>query len=64
MTAQIIMLGGLFATASLLVFGGIAFLAGTLNRWFTRSERAQVMLNRIAGVVFVGVALKLAMAKR
>jgi threonine/homoserine/homoserine lactone efflux protein len=64
MTAQIILLGGLFILTTLLVFGGISFLAGTLSQWFLRSERTQANLNRVAGIVFVGIALKLALTKQ
>jgi len=61
---QILALGGLFILATILVFGSIALLAGTLGGWLNRSDRAQRILNRVAGTVFVCLALKLAMAKR
>jgi threonine/homoserine/homoserine lactone efflux protein len=60
---QMVLLGGLFILSTILVFGGIALLAGTLGQWLNRSNRAQKYLNRLAGVVFVGLALKLASAK-
>ena len=62
-TVQLLLLGGLFIVATIIVFGAIALLAGTLNRWFLRSERGQLLLNRLAGVVFVGLALKIATTK-
>jgi threonine/homoserine/homoserine lactone efflux protein len=61
---QILTLGGLFILATILVFGSIALLAGTLCGWLNRSARAQRILNRVAGTVFVGLALKLATAER
>jgi len=61
---QLLMLGGLFILATILVFGGIALLAGTLGQWLNRSDRAQKILNRVAGTVFLGLALKLATTKR
>ncbi len=61
---QILMLGGLFVLATILVFGTVAILAGTLSHWFSRSEGVQIAMNRIAGVVFVGLALKLASTER
>jgi threonine/homoserine/homoserine lactone efflux protein len=64
LTLQMILLGGLFMLATILVFGLIALLAGALGDWFGRSSRAQKVLNRIAGAVFVGLALKLASAQR
>lgn len=61
---QILLLGGLFILATLLVFGGIAILAGTLGQWLNRSERTHKVLNRVAGCVFLGLALKLATTRR
>jgi len=61
---QILLLGGLFILATVLVFGGIALLAGTLGRWLNRSARVQLVLNRLAGTVFLGLALKLATTER
>jgi threonine/homoserine/homoserine lactone efflux protein len=63
-TGQIMMLGGLFILATLVVFGGVALLAGTLREWLSKSNRGQLILNRIAGSLFVGLALKLAMTGR
>ena len=61
---QILLLGGLFIVATILVFGGIALLAGTLGQWLNRSARAQRILNRVAGCVFIGLALKLATTRQ
>jgi len=56
---QIFILGGVFLCVSLVIFCAIAVLAGTLGGWLNNSPKAQVYLNRIAGVVFAGLALKL-----
>lgn len=61
---QIVMLGGLFILATLLVFGGIAFFSGAFGERIQRSPRVQRALNRFAGVVFLGLAIKLAMSQR
>ena len=61
---QLMLLGGVFILATVLVFGGVALLAGSLGQWLNRSARAQRVMNRIAGMVFVGLALKLAMTDR
>ena len=61
---QILLLGGVFILATIVVFGSIAFLAGTLGQWLHRSDRVQGIMNKVAGVVFVGLALKLATTKR
>jgi len=59
---QIFLLGGVFICVALVIFNAIALLAGTLGGWLHNSPKAQVYLNRIAGTVFAGLALKLATA--
>lgn len=61
---QIVLLGGVFIVATILVFGGVACLAGSLGTWLWRTPRAQLIMNRLAGTVFLGLALKLATARR
>ena len=61
---QIILLGMAFIVATILVFGAIALLAGTLGERFSRSVRVQRLLNCLAGSVFAGLAIALAIAPR
>ncbi|OYQ41852.1 threonine transporter RhtB [Rhodoferax sp. TH121] len=61
---QIIALGAVFIAAALLTFSTIAWFAAGFGQVFKRSLRAQRVLNRIASVVFVGLALRLATAQR
>ncbi len=61
LTLQIMALGGLFILATLLVFGGVAIIAGQLGSWFNRSHGLQRMINGLAGCVFILLALKLFM---
>lgn len=61
---QIVMLGGIFILATILVFGAVALIGGTLGVWLNRSERAQRVMNWVAGSVFIGLALKLATVDR
>ncbi len=56
---QIFILGGVFMLVALVIFSGIAMAAGTLGAWLQRTPRAQLYLNRLAGTVFAGLALKL-----
>lgn len=56
---QILLLGLLFIMVTLVVFGGIALLAGTLGSWLNQSPKAQIYLNRMAAAVFVALAIKL-----
>ena len=61
---QIFLLGALFIIAALLVFGCIAFFAGAIGDWLKHSPRAQVVMNRLAGTIFVGLAINLAISER
>lgn len=63
-TIQIMILGCVFIVATLLVFGGVALLAGSLGQWLSRSEKIQRTMNRIAGTVFAALALKLVFTER
>lgn len=63
-TVQIILLGALFALSTIVVFGSIAWAAGFLSVWLQKSDRGQIIMNRVAGVVFVGLALKLVTTQR
>ncbi|MEJ2692864.1 MAG: hypothetical protein P8166_07300 [Candidatus Thiodiazotropha sp.] len=51
----------LFILATLLVFGAIALLADAIRPWLVRHSQAQKVIARMAALVFVGLALKLAM---
>jgi threonine/homoserine/homoserine lactone efflux protein len=64
LTLQMLLLGGIFIVSTILVFGCIALLAGSIGGWLNRSPKTQVIMNRLAGAVFVGLALKLATVKR
>ncbi len=59
---QLFILGTLFILVTLVVFIGIALLAGTLGAWLNQSPRTLIWLNRVAGTVFVCLAIKLATA--
>ncbi|MFA5664827.1 LysE family translocator [Castellaniella sp.] len=61
---QIVVLGALFIVATLLVFGGIACFSGKAGDVLRRSAGVQRWLNRIAGGVFLGLALNLLVMRR
>ena len=63
-TLQLLLLGGLFILSALVVFSLIAVLSGSLNRWLTQSDSSQKIINRLAGLVFVGLAVKLAVSEK
>ena len=61
---QILLLGFVFILSTIMVFGAISLLAGGLGGRFRRSTQAQLILNSLAGTVFLGLAIKLALARR
>ena len=61
---QIVALGALFMLAALVVFGAIALAAGRLGAWLRRSPAVQRVMNVVAGLVFVGLAARLATVER
>ncbi len=61
---QIMLLGVVFMLATMLVFGAIAVFSGTFGTLLLHSERAQRWLNRAAGMVFLGLAVRLATISR
>lgn len=61
---QILLLGAVFAGSTILVFGAVALFAGSIGQWLTRSDRAQRIMNRVAGTVFLALAAKLLVTER
>ncbi len=57
--SQIALLGALFIITTIVVFGTIAILAGTIGAWLGDSPRAMRYLNYAACMVLVTLALKL-----
>lgn len=64
LTPQILLLGALFIVATLLVFGMIAWGAGTVGRRLRESPGIQRIMNRVAGTLFAALALRLITAER
>ena len=61
---QLLILGGFFIIATILIFSSIALLAGTIGQLLNRSNLTQKILNKVAGTVFLCLALKLATTER
>jgi threonine/homoserine/homoserine lactone efflux protein len=64
LSTQLIVLGGVFIAAALVVFGAISILAGVFGEYFRQSAFAQKLLNRAAAVIFTGLAARLALVQR
>lgn len=61
---QVMWLGFLFILATLVSFGLITWFAASIGEVFQRSVRARRILNWVAGAVFVGLAVRLALVER
>lgn len=64
LTLQILTLGAIFMVCALVVFSLIAFLSSKIGLWFAQTKNGERILNRLAGTVFAGLALKLALTQR
>jgi len=62
-TLTIFVLGIVFAVLTFLVKGPVAVFAGRLSSWFAPRPRAIVSLYRASGVVMIGLAVRLALAR-
>ncbi|BHH85155.1 LysE family translocator [Desulforhopalus sp. 52FAK] len=61
---QFLILGVLFVVSTLLIFGTISLVAGWLGAKLRSSEKPEQILNRVAGTVFLGLAIKLVLTKQ
>lgn len=61
---QIILLGLLVQLSTVIVFGSVAFLGGTLALRVNKSPHAQVWISRLTGCIFAGLAVFLLFAQR
>lgn len=53
---QVMELGLLFMLAAFIVFTAVSALGGRLAHWFNSSPRGQMLMHRVAGLVFVALA--------
>jgi threonine/homoserine/homoserine lactone efflux protein len=56
---QTVQLGLIFTLQAALLFGLLGYFSGAVGSWLNRRPRAGQWLDRIAGMVFVGLGLKL-----
>lgn len=61
---QMVLLGLLFAVQTVLIFGLVGWFAGSIGQRLQAQPRIAVWLDRVAGAIFVGLALRLASSQR
>ncbi|HKS15281.1 MAG TPA: LysE family translocator [Pseudomonas sp.] len=57
--AQIAALGLTFTVQAAVLFGLLGYFSGSIGQWLNRKPAAGVILDRVAGTVFMGLGLKL-----
>lgn len=62
-TWQIAWLGLIFTAQAAVLFGLLGYFSGTIGQWLNRTPRAGMWLDRIAGAIFVGLGLRLIVAR-
>jgi len=60
---QIGWLGIVFTVQAAVLFGLLGYFSGAIGQWLNRTPRAGMWLDRIAGAVFVGLGLRLIVAR-
>ncbi len=63
-TYQMLLLALIFFGVTIMVFSGVAMASGWLGSALARSPKAQNIINRIAGIVFVALAIRLLVFER
>jgi threonine/homoserine/homoserine lactone efflux protein len=60
---QIAWLGLTFTAQAAVLFGLLGYFSGAIGQWLNRTPRAGMWLDRAAGVIFVGLGLRLIVAR-
>jgi threonine/homoserine/homoserine lactone efflux protein len=63
-TIQMFLLGFIFILATIVIFGIISQLAGAAGRILSKSAKVDRVLNVLAGSIFAGLAVKLALTQQ
>jgi threonine/homoserine/homoserine lactone efflux protein len=56
-------LGLVFTLQAAVIFGLLGYFSGTIGGWLNRTPTAGMWLDRIAGAVFIGLGLRLIVAR-
>lgn len=63
-TWQIILFGAIFMVATLFIFGSVAWFSGFVGEKIRKSPKVQAAINKLAGIVFLGLAARLIVTER
>ena len=56
---QVVTLGVTFTAQAAVLFGLLGYFSGSIGQWLSRKPKAGLILDRLAGVVFVGLGIRL-----
>ncbi|MFM8632759.1 MAG: LysE family translocator, partial [Candidatus Nanopelagicus sp.] len=56
-TAQLLLLGGIFALVAMISDGAYGLLAGTIRSWLSGDLRRLIFMRRFGGVVMIGLGI-------
>jgi len=60
---QLASLGIIFTLQAALLFGTLGYFSGAIGQWLSRKPKAGIILDRLAGTVFIGLGLKLIVSR-
>ena len=60
---QMAALGLVFTLQAAVLFGALGWFAGSIGQWLQRRPRAGLWLDRVSGVVFVGLGVRMALSR-
>lgn len=60
---QMAVLGLVFTLQAAVLFGALGWFAGSIGQWLQRRPRAGLWLDRVSGVVFVGLGVRMALSR-
>ena len=60
---QMAVLGGVFTAQAAVLFGLLGYFAGSVGGWLMQRPQAGLWLDRLAGLVFIGLGLRLMLAR-
>ena len=60
---QMAALGLVFTLQAAVLFGALGWFAGGIGQWLQRRPRAGLWLDRVSGVVFVGLGVRMALSR-
>jgi threonine/homoserine/homoserine lactone efflux protein len=60
---QLAALGVLFTLQAALIFGLLGYFSGTVGQWVNTNPRVGILMDRLAGTVFVALGLRLILSR-